>query len=406
MLRLKGFATPTPGRVARPPFANAWFFPAALLYGLFVVPLWVLGLAGWLTSPPGLQHPAGHAHEMLFGYALAVIAGFLLGPQPLRYTLALLFLWVLARISFLYWPGSWTASMAAATFALGFAILAIPRFARAAKKWRNRVVAPVAAMLALLTAVAAGVLAPPGITGFPQLPVDLQVWSLIALTLIALLMFYMGGRILAPAIAGHVLRQGYAMPNRVQPALEGGGIVLLLLSSLLLLIPASITQSGAGLTLLFAGGITLTRLSRWQLWHCLDRPDLWSLSLGYLWLGVGLLLLGLSLLLSAIPLTAGIHALTIGALGSLTTAVMARTRLLFRFRDACHSTLPVWAVLLLSTATLTRLTGLLLPVSASWAYPLLYLTALAWSLALAATLAAVVQTLPPRKAGRDCRLSD
>jgi len=64
-----------------------------------------------------------------------VIAGYLLGPQRLRFTLTLLGCWALARLSFLLWPGSWLALICAAAFATGLAWKVLPRFLGAAKKW-------------------------------------------------------------------------------------------------------------------------------------------------------------------------------------------------------------------------------------------------------------------------------
>jgi len=104
-------------RQPRLPFANAWFFPVAALYAAFILPISVFALLGLIHAPPGLSTPSGHAHEMLFGFALAVVAGYLLGPQPLRLILSLLGCWALARLSFVLWPGSWLALASAATFA-------------------------------------------------------------------------------------------------------------------------------------------------------------------------------------------------------------------------------------------------------------------------------------------------
>src|SRR5690606_41473169 len=110
-------AEPAP-RTPRQPFANAWFFPAATLYAALVLPWSLAGLLGLLPVPPGLATPYGHAHELLFGFALAVVAGYLLGPQPPRLTL-LLAAWALARLGWLFWPGRWLASPGAALFVSG-----------------------------------------------------------------------------------------------------------------------------------------------------------------------------------------------------------------------------------------------------------------------------------------------
>src|SRR5690606_42159102 len=58
-------------------------------------------------STPLFRSSLGHAHEMLFGFALAVVAGYVLGPQPKTTTLSLVALWSLARLTFLMWPTHW-----------------------------------------------------------------------------------------------------------------------------------------------------------------------------------------------------------------------------------------------------------------------------------------------------------
>ena len=359
-----------PPRKARLPFANAWFFPAAALYAALILPYSVLALLGLLPALPGLATSAGHAHEMLFGFALAVIAGYLLGPQRLRFTLTLLGCWALARLSFLLWPGSWLALICAAAFATGLAWKVLPRFLGAAKKWRNQSVAPVVAGLSLLSAIASGGFG----AGFDRLMLEE------ALLLLATLMFFMGGRIIAPAVAGYAQSRGWRLDARVQPHIEGAVLILLGLALLLNLLPWPLTRQLTGSVLVAAAVLTTIRLLRWQPWRC-ARPELLTLLLGYAWLAVGLLLLGLGTLLPALPLNATLHALTVGALGSLTFAVMARTRLIYRFRDPAAQRWIQGVALLISLAALTRV----LPALLSQPHPAwLLLAAGCWSLAFMA----------------------
>ncbi len=334
----------------RPPFANALFFPAAAFYGAVVIPVWVMGVTGVIAAPAGLMSVAGHAHEMLFGFAMAVVAGYLLGPQPMRVTLTLLICWLLARVGFLLAPGTWLAAVPGALFAGGLAWKVVPRFSMAAKKWRNKMIAPLVGALALATAAAAW------LTGRPDtaLPTQMLVLSETVL-LLAMLLFFMGGRIIAPAIAGHILRQGRPMEARVQPALEGAVLICFITVLVLNLIPAAAPELASGVLLLVCGGLTLTRLVRWQLWHCSDRPDLLVLATGYLWLGLGLLLEGLSRMTEVIPGTASVHTIAVGALGTLTVGVMARTRLLYRFRDANMAPTAHVAAAMMSIVALARL---------------------------------------------------
>jgi len=359
-----------PPRKARLPFANAWFFPAAALYAALILPYSVLALLGLLPALPGLATSAGHAHEMLFGFALAVIAGYLLGPQRLRFTLTLLGCWALARLSFLLWPGSWLALICAAAFATGLAWKVLPRFLGAAKKWRNQSVAPVVAGLSLLSAIASGGFG----AGFDRLMLEE------ALLLLATLMFFMGGRIIAPAVAGYAQSRGWRLDARVQPHIEGAVLILLGLALLLNLLPWPLTRQLTGAVLVAAAVLTTIRLLRWQPWRC-ARPELLTLLLGYAWLAIGLLLLGLGTLLPALPLNATLHALTVGALGSLTFAVMARTRLIYRFRDPAAQRWIQGVALLISLAALARV----LPAVLSQPHPAwLLLAAGCWSLAFMA----------------------
>lgn len=110
------------------------FYPAAALYAALVLPLSVAAMATQGTLFPGLRHPAGHAHEMLVGYALAVVAGNQLGAVRPPVVGALLLLWVTARAAFLLAPEAVWSSVANAAFAGALAWRIVPRLAGAAKK--------------------------------------------------------------------------------------------------------------------------------------------------------------------------------------------------------------------------------------------------------------------------------
>lgn len=358
-------------RPPRQPFASDWFFPAATLYAALALPASVLVLFGWLPALPGLATPAGHAREMLFGYALAVVAGYLLGPQPRRLLLLLLGCWLLARLGNLLWPGGALALLASAVFAAGLAWRVLPRFIGAAKKWRNQMVAPTLAGLALLNAVLPWQSA-------ALLPSDLR---LTGLTLFAALLFFMGGRIIAPALAGHAQNHGWRLEARVQPQLEGA--VLLLFGGALLLAfsPWPLPRRVAGGLLCAAALLAAVRLLRWQPWRYGARRDLQMLLLGYAWLAIGLVLLGAPLSAGHEPPAGLLHALTVGALGTLSFSVMARTWLLQRLRDANGRRWIHPFALLLSLAAAVRVLAPALGLDhPGW----LLLAAGAWSLAFVA----------------------
>ncbi|MGE0621239.1 MAG: NnrS family protein [Pseudomonadales bacterium] len=365
----------------RLPFANEMFFPAAALYGAFAASAWVIGLPSDMGCLPGLCTPAGHAHEMLFGYALAVVTGFLLGPQPRWIAVILLLLWIGSRVTFLSWPGSWAAVVLTALFALGLCVTVIPRFAHSAKKWRNRSVVWIIAAIAVASIVSAAAHPPHLLTRSVQM---------VTLILLAGLMFFMGGRILAPAVGGHATRSGRRLDNRVQPTIEGAVLLCLLAALAGVLLTPHLPVDLTGIALIGAAGLTAVRLIRWRLWYCTDRPDLLVLALGYGWLAVGMGMLGATRF-AVSPLPVGIHSLTIGALGTLTVTVMGRTRLLYRFRDANLAPEAHLAGLLMSGSALARIgwsSGLSL-----FGGDLLVLSAALWVLSCLLILTTLIRTL-------------
>lgn len=331
-----------PARTARKPPASRYLFPLAAAYAAFILPWSSLALLLGVPAPLGLYSVFGHAHELLVGYAMLVVAGYLLGPLEARQLLLLVVLWWLARIGFLFYPGSALAWGGAFAVAVLTARWIVPRFARSAKKWRNKTIAPLVVILCVLLAFAAQ----PYWQG-RKVVVEL-------LLALALLMFFMGGRIIAPAVAGYLLRQQRTLHARVQPRLEGAVLVMMFAALLLYPLPSALTEQMAGALLVLSGVLTGLRLIRWQLWHCTQRADLLLLAAGYAWLAFGLLLVGCALLFKASLLSAGLHALTVGALGTLTLTVMARTQLMQRYRDPNARPLSHLAGLLINCAALLR----------------------------------------------------
>jgi uncharacterized protein involved in response to NO len=99
--------------------SNLVFFPLATVYAIFVLPASVLAMLGLTSAFPALASGTGHAHEMLFGFALAVIVGNQLGPIAIPRLALLAGLWLVARATFLCAP----QGIAAATANIAFAAL-------------------------------------------------------------------------------------------------------------------------------------------------------------------------------------------------------------------------------------------------------------------------------------------
>ncbi|WP_043530123.1 NnrS family protein [Litchfieldella xinjiangensis] len=352
--------------------AHILFFPAASLYAALLAPLSLLAMFDAPGLFPGLASGLGHARELLFGFALAVIAGYLLGPVTPQRLFVMFFLWLGARIGYLVTPASLTPALLGATFAIALGILIAPRFL-AAKKWRNRITAPL--LMAICLAAAAAFAA-----RYSDVGGGLQ-YGLIhhAVLLVALLMVFMGGRVIAPAMAGYRLNRGKAIEARVQPRIEGLLIVTLVLAILLMAWPAG--RAWAGLLETMAGLLALIRLLRWQLWHCLRRPDLICLGIGYGWLAIGLTITGLAQWLGQ-GTPALTHLVTLGALGTLTGAVMLRVAVLqAKPRAEADLAGECWIVtftVLIAIATLMRVVA---PQLGDLYLPFLWGAALAWSLA-------------------------
>lgn len=342
--------------------SHAVFYPAAALYAALALPASVFAMTGDAGFCPGLALPSGHAHEMLFGFALAVVAGNQLGPaHPMRLA-ALLAIWAAARGTFLFAPESIAASASNAAFAGVLAAMLAPRLLGSAKKWRNRAL-PLA-LVAICVAAAA-------------FPVAAHADVMIAVLLFSLLLLFMGGRIIAPAVAGQFYRQGENLDARVQPTIEGGLILgmALAIGSAIWGRPAFAWLTAAATVA--CGLLAAARLWRWRLWGLRGRPDLLCLAAGYGWVALGLTIYGAALAAGR-ERTAALHLITVGGLGTLTLNVMAMTSMLKARREPSRARIPVWGTLLIAAATLARARA---GESALASPPWLWVAALCWSAA-------------------------
>ena len=318
------------------------FYPAAALYAALFLPVSILAM--------GARGAQWHAHEMLFGFALAVVAGNQLGTLTGWRLYLILAAWAAARAAFLAWPGSPFASALNVLFAGLLALHAAPRLLGAAKKWRNQ------ALPATLLALCASVVV------FHIGEFGLRTVVL----LFALLMLFMGGRLIAPAVAGQLERQGVRLATRVQPRIEGALIIAMALA-----VAASLASTFlAGIFSVTAGLLAGVRLWRWRLWALRRRPDLLCLAAGYAWLALGLIVYG------ALTNTVALHFITIGAIGTLTFNVMALAWLLRSRRDPARSSIIVWGTALIAVAVLARAAGEYYAAAAAWSAAFTLLLAL------------------------------
>lgn len=304
------------------------FFLAAALWAAFGVPIWLAAYTEGLVLPTRLAPGVWHAHEMIFGFAAASVAGFLLtaipnwtGRLPLRGPpLAMLvLLWAVGRIGVLISAeiGAPAAAIADLSFPLAF-LAVVAREILAGKNWGNL---PVVGALSLLFAGNA-------LVHLEALSIadTAELGNRIGIATLLMLISLVGGRII-PSFTHNWLAK--FRPHAGAPAPQGRlDLAVLMGTAVALAVWVGTPETTATSWILAAAGIAVTvRLSRWRGLRTTREPLLLILHLGYAWLALGLLLLGLNGVLTIMPPAAALHALTVGAIGTMTLAVMTRASL-------------------------------------------------------------------------------
>ena len=296
-----------------------------------------------------------HAHEMIFGYGLAVVAGFFLtavpgwtGKQPVRGTmLGVLFaFWLVARLA--SWFSASLPPIAVALPELAFVTMLLILVGYALLSgWskRNFLFLPVLASM-----FAAAVLYH---IGLPYTAHILGIDTLLVLLTV------IGGRVV-PAFTTNALRRDGVEPlPRAADKRDFAAILsVVVLAVADLVLPDSIFT---GSVAIIAGLLVAFRMIGWRTPKALGSPILWILHLGYGWLAAGLILKGSAVVTGLIPEITAIHALTIGAIGSMTLGFMSRAALGHTGRELKVTTAITIAYLLVSLAAIIRLAGDFLP---------------------------------------------
>ena len=328
------------------------FYLLAAVFAVCALPVWIISFLGGAQSGAYLQGIAWHSHEMIFGFAPAVIAGFLLTAvrnwtgqaTPTGTPLAgLVILWLLARVLMLTGPAL-AAAVVDVLFlpTLGIAV-AIPIWR--SRNTRNYKVLGVIFVLTLANAAY-------HLASLNLLPVGLaRVSMLAALDVISILIAIIGGRVI-PAFIGNAVRQ--AEPRHhigVEVVSIGALVVILALGVLQPWMPVPATAWIVVLTIAAVGqGI---RLLLWQPWRAVGNPLLWMLPAAYAWLPITLALRALALF-DIVPVSAAFHALTIGAIASLMVAMMMRSALGHTGRPLVAGRAEIIAFALLQLAAVAR----------------------------------------------------
>ncbi|HLI12668.1 MAG TPA: NnrS family protein [Alphaproteobacteria bacterium] len=365
---------------AAPALFSAGFRPFFLLSAIWAavaIPLWLAFFSGGAAVPTALAPAMWHVHEMVFGFAAATVAGFLLtaipnwtGRMPLQGgpLVVLVLLWLAGRLAMLFSATIGAPAAAALDLAFPAAFLAVvAREILAGRNWRNL---PMVAALAFLLAGNLLVhLDPLGIAATAALGNRLGIATLL------MLISFVGGRIV-PSFTRNWLAK--AQPETAPPApFDRLDRAVLALTALALAAWVAIPDEPAAPWLELAAAVALgLRLARWRGGATWREPLLSVLHLGYGWLALGFLLLALDGFAPIVPQTAALHALTVGAIGTMTLAVMTRASLGHTGRPltAGRGTVAIYALV-----TLAALLRLAAPLGGGGYLLLLALAGTAWS---------------------------
>ena len=345
----KLFEHPFLGRGFRP------FFLLAALYSVISLLLWGGFYAGHVVPPLVLSDPVSwHAHEMIYGFTMAVVAGFLLtavanwtsgAPARQIHLGGLCLIWLAGRLVMNFELGLplWLAYSIEAAFipVLAFS-LALPLL----RSWNKRNFV----FLGLLSILFA-----------------CDLWFFIsesrqplyiALLMILIMISLIGGRIIPAFTVAALRRRGEEAYQNAQPKLDILALVSLVALGLIWAFAGFDNPVFSGFAFLSAIVHGL-RLCRYHTKRILNDPMVWILHAGYGWLVIGLLMLGFAGLGMA-TLSIALHALTAGSIGSMTLGMMCRVTLGHTGRNLRAGPVTVLSFILMQITGITRVFGPLL----------------------------------------------
>ncbi len=327
------------------------FFLFGGIAAAVLIPIWVVMLQGVISAPGYLGAVGWHGHELIFGYSAAVIAGFLLtavanwtGTANIKGApLALLAaFWLAGRLALLFadaLPGPLVA-LADLLFLPGVALVLLPALLKAGR-FANTAFTVLLGLMAVANLIihleALGY-----IDGFATAALYA------ALDLVLLIMVMVGGRI-TPAFT----RNALGTQPVLRPAADKAAVTLVLAVAAADLVAAP--NIAIGLLCLAAALANGIRLSGWGGMATLKTPILWILHLAYLWVVVGFALRGIAALTDFLPMATALHALTLGAVGSLTLGMMTRVALGHTGRPLDIRPVIPWTYAAVSAAALIRI---------------------------------------------------
>lgn len=359
------------------------FFLLGAVWAVVTVALWLPLLSGRLTIPSTFAPIEWHAHELIYGYVPAVVAGFLLTAVPnwtgrLPVTghplLALVLLWLAGRIAVLL--SAWIGPVAAAAIDnafLGVLGAVIARELAAGKDKRNLKV--LAAVLLLLGGNVAFHLEAGSAAGHGY---GLRIGIAATLSLIMMI----GGRIVPSFTRNWLVKRGRGPLPQQSGTFDKLAVAVGMVALLSWIISPQHTVTGILCAL--AALFQMIRLARWAGYRTMAEPLVLILHIAYAFIPSGFALVALGILQPNMlaPSTA-LHAWTVGAIGLMTLAVMTRASLGHTNRPLTATPATRLVYLFIITAALTRLAATYDPEREI----MLYVSAAAWIMAFAGFVA-------------------
>lgn len=355
------------------------FFLLAGLYGGGVLLVWTALLHGGFSPATAFDPLAWHAHEMLYGFAMAVVAGFLLtaipnwtGRMPLQGLplFGLVALWAAGRAA--VWSSGVLGAGAAMVLDLAFPAVFIAVVLReivSGRNWRNL------PMVAALTTFTAGNI---------LMHLEAGGWldtggagARLGLAVLVGLITLVGGRIVPSFTRNWLVKQDAGRLPAAFGTVDRAAMILTLLAlATFVVLPEGLPVAVAAFA---AAAAQALRLARWRGLATWPEPLVIVLHLAYAWIPAGFALLGLAAVLPSLaPGSAAVHAFGAGAVGAMTLAVMTRATLGHTGRGLQAG----WGTALLYAAVfaagLSRVAAALLPEQA---IALFTVSALGWAVA-------------------------
>jgi uncharacterized protein involved in response to NO len=353
------------------------FFLFGSIFAGLAILLWLPMLSGQILLPSAFAPRDWHVHEMLYGFVPAIVTGFLLtaipnwtGRLPLQGMplLALLLLWMAGRAAISFSTViDWVVVTVIDSAFLILVLAAAMREILTGRNWRNLKV------VAIVSALAAG-----------NIAFHLEVHFLggadfsarAGVAAIILLISLVGGRVVPSFTRNWLARRNAGrMPNPFD-RFDLAAVAASAFSLLLWIVAPDLPLTGAAL--IAAGLMQFGRLARWAGDQTFSERLVFILHVAYAFIPIGFLLTGCAAL-GGLPPTAGIHAWTGGAVGTMTLAIMTRATLGHTGRElsASAGTQAIYAFV--TVGAVARIFAAIMPPE--WFSPLLISSGVLWAAA-------------------------